>query len=291
MQLKDKTILITGAASGIGFYTTLGLAQQGCRIIMACRNAGRAAKARAAIQQKTGNDGIDIIELDLARLSSVRACAELVALRYEQVHVLINNAGSFSMRRELTADGFEKTMGVNFLAPFLFTNLLLPVITATPGSRIINVGSDGCRMGKINIADFHLQPRYMGMKAYAASKLAILLFTMELARHITCSGTTANILHPGHAATAIWPENTWLEKLISGVVKKFMLSAEEGARTSIYLASSEEVSGITGAYFAKCLPAKVPVRFTEPLLAAKLCAAAACLTGFDGPPWSCAPAS
>jgi len=290
MQINGKTILITGAASGIGFHTTLGLAHRGYRFIMACRNPARATEARAAIKQQTGNDSLDIVELDLTRLSSVRACAELIASRYGQVHVLINNAGTFSMRRELTADGFEKTMGVNFLAPFLFTNLLLPVITATPGSRIINVGSDAYRQGRIDLSDFQLQTRYRGLRTYASSKLALLLFTMELARRIKDSGTTVNTLHPGHAATAIWPDNTWLLALISRLVKKFMLSPKEGSRTSIYLASSAEVAGVTGAYFTKYRPAKVPARFTDPQRAAAFCTAAARLTGCDGPPWSCAAA-
>jgi retinol dehydrogenase 12 len=285
-QMQDKTILVTGAASGIGFYTALGLARLGYRIIMACRNPVRAAEARAAIQQQTGNNALDVVELNLASLSSVRACARLVSSCYGQVHVLINNAGSFSMRHELTVDGFEKTMCVNFLAPFLLTSLMLPILTAAPGARIINVGSDAYRQGRLDLAGFHLQTRYLGMRAYGASKLALLLFSLELARRIKDSGTTVNALHPGHAATAIWPENTWLEKLVSSLAKKFMISAEEASRTSIYLASSDEVAGITGMYFSKCRPAEVPERFTDPQLAKALCAAAARLTGFEGPPWS-----
>ena len=187
-------------------------------------------------------------------LSSVRAFASQFAGNYPRLDVLINNAGIFSLRREETVDGFEKTMGVNYFGPFLLTNLLLPLIKQTPEARIVNVSSDAHYSGQIDLDDINYQKKYpaFGYRAYGDSRLATVLFTQELAERLQDKGITANSLHPGTVATNIWsigPEIKAYQKLIHRITSLFMIPPEEGAQTSIYLASSDTVKGLTGKYF------------------------------------------
>jgi len=164
---------------------------------------------------------------------------------------LINNAGVYCAKREETEDGFEKTMGINYFGPFLLTNLFLPILEKTPEARIINVSSNAYFQGKINLNDLNLEKRYQGFKAYSASKLAIVLFTLELAARLKDTGVTVNALHPGHVATEIWNmwPGTWYQALLFKGIRRFAKSPEEAAQTSIFLACSDMVKGVTGKYF------------------------------------------
>jgi len=193
------------------------------------------------------------MQLNLASLSAVREFVSQFSQKYQRLDVLINNAGIYCTNREETQDGFEKTIGTNYLGPFLFTNLLLPVLTRVPEGRIINVASNAYFQGKIDLNDLHLKKKYHGFKAYASSKLAIVLFTQELAERLKDTGITVNAVHPGHVATNIWNmwPGKWYQALLFKIIRWFAMSPEDAAQTSVYLASADEVKGITGKYFEK----------------------------------------
>jgi NAD(P)-dependent dehydrogenase (short-subunit alcohol dehydrogenase family) len=250
--MQGKTVLITGADGGIGRKITMGLAQKGATIVMACINLDEARPVWEEIKRESGNENIEMMQVDLASLNSVRSFTREFPRRYQQLHVLINNAGTYHHTRQETAEGFERTIGINYLGPFLLTNILLPVICQTPASRIINVSSNAHFQGRIDVDDLHFQGKnYHGFKAYSASKVAIVLFTRELAECTKGSDVTVNALHPGHVATNIWNiwPGTWYQKLIFKIFKTVMTFVEDAAQNSIYLASAEEVQGVTGKYF------------------------------------------
>ena len=251
--MQGKTVLITGADGGIGRETTKGIAKKGATIIMACIDLDDAKPVCKDIKEESGNKNIEMMQVDLASLISIREFATQFSKRYQQLNVLINNAGVYCAKRGETKDGFEKTMGINYLGPFLLTNLLLPILKQTPEARIVNVSSNAYFQGKIDLNNLHLKKRYQGFKAYSASKLAIVLSTLELAERLKDTGVTVtvNALHPGHVATDIWNmwPGTWYQELLFKIIRRFAKSPEEAAQTSIYVASSDEVKGITGTYF------------------------------------------
>ena len=249
--MKNKVCLITGADGGIGRETTRGLAKKGATIVMGCIDLDDARPVCDKIKQENGNTSIEMMQVDLASLNSIRAFVQHFTNTFKELHVLINNAGVYCAKREETEDGFEKTIGINYLGPFLLTNLLLPTLKQTQESRIINISSKAYFQGKCNLQDFHLKKRYQGFKAYSASKLAIVLFTLEMATRLQDTGVTVNALHPGHVATDIWNmwPGTWYQALLFRIIRRFAKSPEEAAQTSIYLASSDGVRGVTGKYF------------------------------------------
>ena len=254
--MKDKIVLITGANRGIGKETTRALAQKGPTIIMACRHLEKAEPVSEMIQTESKNPNIKVMKLDLASLQSVRNFTKEFKASYQQLNVLINNAGVFCMKREETEEGFELTMGVNHLGHFLLTHELLPILKKTPEARIINLSSDAHFSADLDLDDLHFKRRrYSGIKAYGSSRLATVFFTQELAECLKEKDITVNSLHPGHVDTNMWdlwgPERKWYQSIVNGMIKLFLISVEEGAQTSIYLASSGEVKGITGKYFAK----------------------------------------
>ncbi len=254
--MKDKIVLITGANSGIGKETTRALAKKGATIIMACRNLEKAEPVCEMIQTESGNPNIEVMKLDLASLKSIKNFTQEFSARYQKLNILINNAGTFCMKREETEEGFEKTIGVNHLGHFLLTYELLPILEKTPEARIINVGSDAHFSGDLDLNDLHFKRRkYSGFKAYASSRLATVFFTQELAERVKEKDIMVNSLHPGHVDTNMWDlwgaQRRWYYLLLIGLVKLFLISAKEGAQTSIHLASSGEVKRITGKYFAK----------------------------------------
>ncbi len=244
--MAGKTCLITGANSGIGKETARGLAELGAHVIMACRNRDKGEKAQEEIILRSGNSSVDLLLADLCSLQEVTDLAQQVVERYERLHVLVNNAGMFSVGRRRTVDGFEKTFAVNYLAPFLLTNLLLDLLKKSAPSRIVNVSSVSHYTGHI---DFDKLVAGSWMNAYSNSKLALVLFTYELARRLNGTGVTANCLHPGTVATNIWRVPTWLTRL-------FMASTWKGAETPIFLASSPDIEAVTGNYFDRKSPKK-----------------------------------
>jgi NAD(P)-dependent dehydrogenase (short-subunit alcohol dehydrogenase family) len=244
-------VLITGADGGIGSETTKGIARKGATIVMACLDLNDAKPVYQEIKRESGNENIEMMHIDLASINSIRAFATQFSQKYQQLNVLINNAGVFCWNREETEEGFEKTMGVNYLGHFLLTNLLLPVLKQTPGARILNVSSNAYFRGKIDLNDLHLKKKYKGVNAYNSSKLAVVLFTQEMAERLKDTDVTVNALHPGHAATNIWNmwPGKWYQALLFKILKMLMKPTVEAAQNSIYLASSDEVKGITGKYF------------------------------------------
>jgi NAD(P)-dependent dehydrogenase (short-subunit alcohol dehydrogenase family) len=207
--VRDKTVLITGANSGIGLETTRVLAGMGARIVMACRDRAKADPLRDQLAGETGNDQLEVMDLDLASLADIRRFAAEFGERHGRLDVLLNNAGCFSMTRQETVDGFELTFGTNHLGPFLLTTLLLPMLRDTPAARIVNVASAAHTAAKLDWDDLQMTRRYKGFPAYANSKLANVLFTFELARRLADDDVTVNALHPGHVATNIWPSDRW----------------------------------------------------------------------------------
>src|SRR6266571_2515657 len=254
-SMQGKICMVTGANSGIGKATALALAQMGATVVMVCRDRARGEEARSEITTQSRNNAVDLLLADLSSQQSIRQLVEHFQHHYTHLHVLINNAGAtFSGRRE-TVDGLEIMFAVNYLAPFLLTHLLLDVLKASAPARIVNVSSGSHEAGYIKLDNLQSKNPYGYMKVYGQAKLAVVLFTYELARRLEGTGVTVNCLHPGFVATNFGQSST--APVIRTAVKfisRFGMSPEEGAKTSIYLASSPEVEGVTGTYFVKSIP-------------------------------------
>jgi NAD(P)-dependent dehydrogenase (short-subunit alcohol dehydrogenase family) len=249
--MKDKVVMITGANSGIGKAASLALAKMGATVVMVARNKERGEAARSEIIRKSQNSSVDLLLADLSSLESVRKLATDFKKKYAKLDVLINNAGLFNQRRRVTADGYENTFATNYLASFLLTNLQLDLLKASAPSRIINVSSVGHYNGHINFDDLNLEKEYGGWKAYGQSKLALVLFTHELAKKLQGTGVTVNAVHPGTVATNIWSRPFGPVGFIMALPKLFMTSPEKGAETIVYLASSYDAKGLNGEYVEK----------------------------------------
>ncbi len=253
--MQGKVCLITGANSGIGKATALGLAKLGATVVLVSRDRVRGEQAQREIQEQSRNPHTDLLIADLSSQQSIRQLADDFKRRYSQLHVLINNAGVFQLRKHLTVDGLDMVFAVNQLAPFLLTNLLLDVIKASAPARIVNVSSGSHEANYLRLDDLQSEKHYRPMRAYGQSKLAMVLFTYELARRLEGTGVTANCLHPGFVATNIAQRGMPLiVRLLAKPIFLFGISPEEGAKTSLYLASSPDVEGITGKYFVKSIP-------------------------------------
>ncbi|HEY1827400.1 MAG TPA: SDR family oxidoreductase [Acidimicrobiales bacterium] len=255
--MKGKTVIVTGGNSGIGFETAAALAAMGARVVITARNAGRGESACHALGQRAGSGGsVELVVFDLGDLASVRSGAAELLDRCPRIDVLVNNAGLILTERAETVDGFEATFGINHLGPFLLTNLLLDRLKASAPSRVVNVASTAHNQARKGMPFDDLQStgRYGAMRVYGISKLANILFTNELARRLEGTGVTANSLHPGTVRTGYGADGDAKGLLSIGLAisKPFFLSPAKGARTSIYLATSPDVAGVTGKYFAKC---------------------------------------
>jgi NAD(P)-dependent dehydrogenase (short-subunit alcohol dehydrogenase family) len=253
-NMNGKVCLVTGANQGIGKETAIGLAKQGATVVITARDQAKGAAALADIKQRSGNDSVTLMTVDFASFDSIRRFAADVQAAHPQLHVLVNNAGAYNAARSVTKDGFETTFGVNHLGYFLTTKLLLDTIKASAPARIVSVSSGAHARGKMNFDDLHGEQSYAGFGAYGQSKLANVLFTYELARRLEGTGVTANCLHPGVVMTGFGKNNSGFIGSLFGVFqtvgKPWLLTPEKGARTSIYLASSPEVEGVTGKYYA-----------------------------------------
>jgi NAD(P)-dependent dehydrogenase (short-subunit alcohol dehydrogenase family) len=250
-RLDGRTCLVTGATSGIGLATAQGLAALGAHVVMVGRDAARAEQARRQVIEKSGNDRVDVLLGDLSSLAGIRGLADAFLARYPALQVLVNNAGTVELSRQLTVDGFEKTFAVNHLAYFLLTNLLLPRLRESAPARIVNVASEAHRIGRLDLGDLQSEKGYAAMRVYGTSKLLNLLFTVELAERLAGSGVTANSLHPGAVSTRLGTQNGALARLLIGLLKPFFLTPEQGAANSIYVAAAEELEGVSGKYFVK----------------------------------------
>jgi NAD(P)-dependent dehydrogenase (short-subunit alcohol dehydrogenase family) len=253
MRMDEKVVLITGANRGIGFATAQALAQRGAVILMVCRDLVRGIAAKTEIQEGATGPAPTLFISDLSSQVSIRSLADEVASRFSKIDVLINNAGSMFSRRELTIDGLEKTFAINHLAPFLLTNLLLGLLQAAPGGRVITVGSESYS-SNLDFDNLQGEGSYNFFGAYMRSKLCNILFTYELARHLKDTNVTANCMSPGPTKTDFGNHMTGLPSLFPKFVKAipFLLGTpEKGAESIFYLASSGEVEGVSGRFFLR----------------------------------------
>jgi NAD(P)-dependent dehydrogenase (short-subunit alcohol dehydrogenase family) len=251
--MQGKTVLVTGANQGIGKATALALAQRGARVVLVSRSREKGLAALADIQTATGSKDVELLVADLSSLAQVRRLAAEFKAKYDRLHVLVNNAGVLVPSPRVTADGFEETFAINHLAPFLLTKELLDVLHAAAPARIVNVSSAAHRSAKMQWDDLQFaRHHYSQWKAYGQSKLANVLFTYELARRLDPKKVTANAVHPGVIATGFGQTYGGAMAVLIKIARPFFASPESGARTSVYLASSPEVEGVTGKYFARC---------------------------------------
>jgi NAD(P)-dependent dehydrogenase (short-subunit alcohol dehydrogenase family) len=275
-ELDGKVAVVTGGNSGIGKYAAIGIAQAGAQVVIAARNAAKAAAAVAEIEEKAGARGrVEAMPIDLASFASVRAFADAFNARHDRVDVLLNNAGLVLSSREVTVDGHEMQFQVNHLGHFLLTELLHDTLVRSAPARVINVSSWGHTQarGGLDFDDLDWEHRpYRRFAVYSATKLMNVLFTRELARRNDATVLTANALHPGFVASNFGREGDLgtLGDIGMRMVRPFAISSEKGARTSIYLATSPDVAGVTGQYFVKSRAAQPAKAALDDAAAARL---------------------
>ncbi|MFW9800860.1 MAG: SDR family oxidoreductase [Candidatus Thorarchaeota archaeon] len=251
-NMNGKVCIVTGSNSGIGKETALALAELDATVVMVVRNAERGEAARSDIVDKTKRNRIDLMLCDLSSLDSIRQFAKEFVAKHDRLDVLINNAGAAYHKRQVTIDGFEQTLAVNYIGPFLLTHELLPVLKASAPSRVINLTSGIHFRAKVDFEDLQNERKYRGMSAYGDAKLMVVMHTYELARRLEGTGVSVNVVHPGFAATNMGSSMGGLRnKIMFKMVRPLQISPREGAETSVYVASSTEVEGMTGKYFAK----------------------------------------
>jgi NAD(P)-dependent dehydrogenase (short-subunit alcohol dehydrogenase family) len=258
--MHGKTCIVTGASSGIGKETARALARDGAHVVMVSRDLRRGEAARQDVQRSAGHDRVDLLLADLSSQASIREVASDILARYENIDVMVNNAGAMYTARSLTVDGIERTFATNHLAYMLLTHLLLDRIKASTragsAARIVNVSSRAHERASMNFDDLQFERGFSVRYVYGHSKLANVLYTYELARRLEGTGVTANCLHPGVVRTGFGKNNTSdaLGLIVNGGIRiagLFFIGAQKGAETSVYLASSPEVEGVTGKYFAQ----------------------------------------
>ncbi len=254
LSLKGKICMITGATRGIGRETALGLAGLGATVILVGRSSERASAAAQMIRARTGNPHIDILLADLSSFRQVLRLVDEFHQCYEQLHVLVNNAGGIFFQRQFSADNLEMTLALNHLSPFLLTCLLLDTLKSSAPARIITVSSLAHRWGRIHFEDIQLTRHYNGWVAYGQSKLANLLFTYELARRLAGSRVTANAANPGYVTSNFGMNNGRFYRLVFHIGRIFARSTLKGIETIIYLASSPEMAEVSGKYFVNKTP-------------------------------------
>jgi len=271
-NMNGKICVVTGANSGIGKETALGLAQMDAHVVMVCRNAEKGKAALEDVRRESGNSQVDLLIADMSSQASVRALAKQIIAKYPRLDVLINNAGGAARERKLSADGIEMTLAANHLGPALLTLLVLDLLRASTPSRIINVSSEAQRRARLDMNDLQFERRkFNTFAAYGQSKLLMNAFTFELARRLEGTGVTANCLHPGVVATNIWgADPPFIFKMIIAVVRPFMLSSKQGAEASLYLATSPDVAQTSGQYFVKSKPAQSSPLSRDPRIAAEI---------------------
>jgi NAD(P)-dependent dehydrogenase (short-subunit alcohol dehydrogenase family) len=251
--MQGRVCVVTGATAGIGRAAAMELARRGATVVLVARSREKAERTRAEAIRAAGHDRVDVVLADLSVQAQVREAAAQILERWPAVHVLVNNAGLYTRRREETADGIEMQLAVNHLAPFLLTSLLLHRLRASAPARVVTLSSGAHRFARVRWDDLEMRRRYRGLRQYANTKLLNVLFIRELARRNPAAALTANTMHPGVVATEI---------LFGGwaplrLFKRWMRTPEHGARTAVHLASSPDVAGVTGEYFRDERPARV----------------------------------
>jgi retinol dehydrogenase 14 len=248
--MGGKTVLITGGTSGIGKAASVALAAMDANVVIVGRNQERGEAVVEEIRARSHNESVELLLADLSVQSEVRGLAQEFQGRHDRMDVLINNAGLVQSKRTETPDGIETTLAINHLAPFLLTNLLLGQLEESAPSRVITVSSEAQRWGKMDFEDMESRRKYRGFPVYGMTKLANIMFTYELAERLNGTGVTANCLHPGSVGTNFGLNNRGPMALFFRTFKPFMRSAEQGADTLVWLASSPEVDGVSGKYFS-----------------------------------------
>jgi NAD(P)-dependent dehydrogenase (short-subunit alcohol dehydrogenase family) len=255
--MQGKTVLVTGANQGIGKAAAIALARKGARVVMVARNPAKGQAALAEVQAASPKRDAELIVADLSSQAEVRRLAAEYRSRHPRLDVLVNNAGVLVPELHTTVDGVEETFAVNHLAPMLLTLELVDLLKASAPARVVTVSSEAHRGARMHWDDLQFRAhKYRSFKAYGQSKLANILFTYELARKLEGSGVTANTLHPGVIASGFGHTYPGPVSMLLKVVSPFLLTPEEGAATTVYLASSPEVEGVTGQYFSKCRPVR-----------------------------------
>jgi NAD(P)-dependent dehydrogenase (short-subunit alcohol dehydrogenase family) len=258
MSMHGKVVVVTGANVGIGLETAVGVAERGATTVLACRNQAKAEAAAKVVTQRTWNDDVHVVALDLADLASVRKAADDILSRWQRLDVLVNNAGGTWTQRQHTAQGIEYTFGVNHLGHFYLTNLLLERLRHDAPARVVSVTSVGhhAAFGGLQFDDLQSEKRYEGMEVYCRSKLANVLFIRQLAKRLQGSGVTANAAHPGwvRSSFAMDGDTTGITGFGMRVIRPVQISPRRGAQTSIYLATSPDVAGKTGMYWVRSKP-------------------------------------
>ena len=248
MDLKDKICVITGATSRIGVETAIELARMGANLVLPYRDMNKGEILKSKILKQTANDKVDLVKCDLASFDSISQFCDYFKTNYNQLHILINNAGVWDKKFSQTNDNIETTFAVNHLAPFLMTNLLLDIIINSAPARIVNVSSDFHRKGTIKFDDLEGRKKFNNFQAYGQSKLANILFTKQLADKLKDSNVTVNCLMPGVVKTNLFDT---VNPFIKFFVKFIWISPQKGAETTVYLATSPDVKDTTGEYFEK----------------------------------------
>lgn len=262
--MREPICLITGATEGIGRATAIGLAAKGFTVVLAARDAARAEAVKNEIKAETGNPDVDTIIADLRSFAQVHALCEAFHRRYPRLDVLINNAGILAAESELTEDGFEATLQVNYLSAFYLTQLMLNALKAAGQGRIINLSSSVYSIGKFDSEHLQRGRRFPAFSAYANSKLLMLLFSIELAERLKNTPVTANAVHPGIVKTPMMLNSRGFFRAVAWLALPFAISPEQGAATSIYLATSSDVADVSGNYFTQSRPASFKTALNTP---------------------------
>jgi NAD(P)-dependent dehydrogenase (short-subunit alcohol dehydrogenase family) len=273
-DVHGKLVLVTGGNAGIGKETAVALAGAGARIVFTSRDEQRGAQALAEIRRRANRADVQVLSLDLASFASVRSFADRFCAAHRSLDVLVNNAGLVLSQRRVTEDGNEMTLQVNHLGPFLLTNLLREPLVAATRSRVVNVSSAAHAQARrgLDFEDLQSATRYRSFSVYGKSKLANILFTRELARRWSDTGVDTNALHPGFVASGFGRDGDTgrLGAILFPLVRPFALSPQQGAATTVYVASAPELEGVTGGYFVKCAPAQPTAAARDDVAAARL---------------------
>jgi len=272
--MQGKVVVVTGGNAGIGKEAAVDLARAGATVVITARDRERGRRALDDVRDRSGNQGVDVMDLDLASFASIRRFADDLLGRVDRLDVLLNNAGLTLSKRSETEDGLETTFGVNHVGHFLLTKLLLDKLEANPGgARVVNVSSHAHKLARtgLDFDDLQTERSYAGFQVYCRSKLANVYFTRELSRRVG-DGVTVNALHPGFVRSefARGGDTGPLYSLGVRIAAPFAISPEKGARTSVYLASSPEVEDVTGGYFYKRAPASISKHATDDAAARRL---------------------
>jgi retinol dehydrogenase-14 len=277
--MAGRTVLVTGGTTGIGRATALGLARMGAHLAIIGRDRGRAEDAAREIRV-AGDGQVDVFVADMSSQAEVRRLADEVLRSLSRLDVLVNNVGGYWNTRHVTADGLERTFGLNHLAPFLLTNLLLRLLRHSGAARVVTVSSNAQGMGRLDFDDLQGEESYSGARAYNQAKLANVLFTYELARRLQGTSVTANALHPGVVSTSFGAEDPGrVQRLFVPFMRPFMKTPAQGVATSIHVASAPELQQVTGRYFADSKPKRSSERSYDAAAAARLWQVSADLVG------------